>query len=248
VSTTAVTRGESGVRLELDDGSIVVADELLVAIGRAPRTGDIGLDVIGLTPGDWLGVDDTMRVAGFDWLYACGDVNHRALLTHQGKYQARAAGDVIAARALGHQVSDERFGAHVATADHEMVPQVIFSDPEVASIGLTADLARKAGYDIRVVDYDISWLSGASIQSDDYEGRACMVVDEDRKVILGVTFVGPEVSELLHAATIAVVGEVPLDRLWHAVPAYPTVNEIWLRLLETYGRPQPLTATAHGRD
>ena len=64
-----------------------------------------------------------------------------------------------------------------------------------------------------------------------------MVVDEDRKVLLGVTFVGPDVSELLHAATVAVVGEVPLDRLWHAVPAYPTVNEIWLRLLETYGRP-----------
>jgi dihydrolipoamide dehydrogenase len=239
VSATSVTRGEAGVRLELDDGSSVEADEVLVAIGRVPRTGDIGLDAIGLTPGDWLDVDDTMRVKGFDWLYACGDVNHRALLTHQGKYQARAAGDVIAARALGRPVSDSRFGVHVASADHEMVPQVTFSDPEVASIGLTADAAQKAGYDIRVVDYDISWIAGASIQSDDYEGRARMVVDEDRTVILGVTFVGPEVSELLHAATIAVVGEVPLDRLWHAVPAYPTVNEVWLRLLETYGRPQP---------
>jgi pyruvate/2-oxoglutarate dehydrogenase complex dihydrolipoamide dehydrogenase (E3) component len=64
-----------------------------------------------------------------------------------------------------------------------------------------------------------------------------MVVDEQREVVLGVTFAGPDVAELLQSATIAVVGEVPLARLWHAVPAYPTVSEIWLRLLETYGPP-----------
>jgi dihydrolipoamide dehydrogenase len=182
-------------------------------------------------------VDDTMQVKGFDWLYACGDVNHRALLTHQGKYQARAAGDVIAARALGTGVHDNRFGKHAATADHEMVPQVTFSDPEVASVGLTAAAAENAGYDIRVVDYNLGWVAGATVQADGYEGQARMVVDEKRKVILGVTFVGQDVSELLHAATTAIVGEVPIDRLWHAVPAYPTMNEIWLRLLETYGRP-----------
>jgi len=118
-----------------------------------------------------------------------------------------------------------------------MVPQVTFSDPEVASVGLTAAAAEKAGYDIRVVDYNLGWVAGASVQADGYEGQARMVVDEKRKVILGVTFVGQDVSELLHAATTAIVGEVPLDRLWHAVPAYPTMNEIWLRLLETYGRP-----------
>jgi dihydrolipoamide dehydrogenase len=237
VSTTAARRDGSGVTLDLDDGSTVVADEVLVATGRVPRTGDLGFETIGLTPGDWLDVDDTMLVKGFDWLYACGDVNHRALLTHQGKYQARAAGDVIAARALGTDVQDSRFGKHVATADHEMVPQVTFSDPEVASVGLTAKAAEKAGYDIRVVDYDLGWVAGASLQADGYEGQARMIVDEKRRVILGVTFVGQDVSELLHAATTAIVGEVPIDRLWHAVPAYPTMNEIWLRLLETYGRP-----------
>jgi pyruvate/2-oxoglutarate dehydrogenase complex dihydrolipoamide dehydrogenase (E3) component len=238
VSTTAAKRGPEGVELSLDDGSSLVADEVLVAIGRTPRTGDLGFDNIGLTPGDWLDVDDTMLVKGFDWLYACGDVNHRALLTHQGKYQARAAGDVIAARALGHRVHDNRFGKHAATADHEMVPQVTFTDPEVASVGLTAEAAEKAGYDIRVVDYDLGWVAGASLQADGYEGRARMIVDEKRRVIIGVTFVGQDVSELLHAATTAIVGEVTIDRLWHAVPAYPTMNEIWLRLLETYGRPE----------
>jgi dihydrolipoamide dehydrogenase len=115
------------------------------------------------------------------------------------------------------------------------VPQVTFSDPEVASVGLTSQAAKKAGYEIRVVDYDLAWVAGASLQADGYVGKARMVVDEKRSVILGVTFVGQDVSELLQAATIAIVGEVPLARLWHAVPAYPTMNEIWLRLLETYG-------------
>jgi pyruvate/2-oxoglutarate dehydrogenase complex dihydrolipoamide dehydrogenase (E3) component len=237
VSPTKVSKNDGAFVIELDKGPAVIADELLVATGRLPRSTDLGFENIGLTPGDWLDVDDTMLVKGFDWLYATGDINHRVLLTHQGKYQARAAGDVIAARALGKPVHDQPWGTHVATADHEVVPQVTFSDPEVASVGLTAAAADKAGYDIRVVDYDLSWVAGASIQADDYKGQARMVVDEKRKVILGVTFVGQDVGELLQAATFAIVGEIPLDRLWHAVPAYPTLNEIWLRLLETYGRP-----------
>lgn len=233
---TRVERTEQGVTVH-SDGEPVTADEVLVATGRVPRTSDIGLESVGLAAGEWLTVDDTLRVAGFDWLYAVGDVNHRALLTHQGKYQARAAGDVIAARATGKAVDDAPWGAHVATADHAVVPQVTFSEPEVASVGLTATAARDAGFDIRVVDYDLGWVAGASLQADDYEGMARMIVDEKRGVVIGATFVGQDVAELIHAATIAIVGEVPLDRLWHAVPAYPTMNEIWLRLLETYGRP-----------
>ncbi|RSM90583.1 NAD(P)/FAD-dependent oxidoreductase [Kibdelosporangium aridum] len=237
--TKRVQRNENGVVVETGDGSVITASEVLVATGRTPRTRDIGLDTVGLTPGKWLETDDTLLVSGFDWLYAVGDVNHRALLTHQGKYQARAAGDVIAARAKGAPVSADPWGTHVATADHESVPQVTFTDPEVASVGLTADAAGKAGYNnIRVVDYEIGNVAGASVHADGYEGKARMVVDEDRSVILGVTFVGPDVSELLQAATFAVVGQVPIARLWHAVPAYPTMNEIWLRLLETYGRPR----------
>jgi len=238
VSPTLTRRSDDDVVvLELDDGSEVSASELLVATGRTPVTGDIGLDSIGLTPGDWIQVDDTMRASGFDWLYAVGDVTHRALLTHQGKYQARACGDVIAARATGAPVYDEAWGAHVATADHAAVPQVTFTDPEVASVGLTAAAAEKAGHRIRVVDYELGQIAGASLHADRYRGRARMVVDESRRVLLGATFVGPDVAELLHAATIAVVGEVAIDRLWHAVPAYPTMSEIWLRLLEEYGRP-----------
>ncbi|GAA1445714.1 dihydrolipoyl dehydrogenase family protein [Leifsonia poae] len=236
---------DDGFRIQLSGGGTIEADELLVAVGRVPNTIDLGLEAFGLEAGAWLDVDDTMRVLGADgepvdggWLYGVGDVNHRALLTHQGKYQARAAGDAIAARGNGSPVRLEPWGTYVATADHTAVPQVTFTDPEVASVGLTAAAAREAGYRIRVVDYPISSVAGATIASDDYTGQARMVVDEDRQVILGVTFVGQDVGELLHSATIAVVAEVPLDRLWHAVPSYPTLSEVWLRLLETYGRPE----------
>jgi len=243
-SATEVHRDAEGiVHTTLRDGTVLDSEEILVAAGRLPRTGDLGLEAIGLTPHQWLETDDTLLVLGDDgkplpgeWLYATGDVNHRVLLTHQGKYQARAAGDVIAARATGLPVSDAPWGRHVATADHQSVPQVTFTEPPVASVGLTSVAAEKAGYRTKVVDYEIGYVAGAGVHIDGYKGHARMVVDEDRKVVLGVTFVGPDVQELLTSATMAIVGEIPLDRLWHVVPAYPTISEVWLRLLETYGR------------
>ncbi|MFF1634277.1 dihydrolipoyl dehydrogenase family protein [Leifsonia sp. NPDC058248] len=245
VMPTSVERTDTDrFRIQLDDGRTVDADEFVVAAGRVARTAGIGLEAFGLEGGAWLEVDDTMRVLGADglpvdggWLYGVGDVNRRALLTHQGKYQARAAGDAIAARARGRDVPMDPWGTYVATADHTAVPQVIFTDPEVASVGFTAAAADEAGFRIRVVDYPIGRVAGARMAADNYTGHARMVVDEDRQVVLGATFVGPGVGELLHSATIAVVGEVPLSRLWHAVPSYPTLSEVWLRLLETYGRP-----------
>ena len=234
--TTSVRRGDAGVTVTLDGGEEVTATEVLVATGRSPRSGDIGLEVVGLEPGRWIETDDTLRVPGVDWLYAVGDVNGRVLLTHQGKYQARAAGDVIAARAKGEMVDDAPWGRHAATADHAAVPQVTFSIPEVGSVGLTEAAAREAGTAVQVVDYDLGWVAGASLYEDGFAGQARLVVDTDRDVVIGATFVGPEVAELVQAATIAIVGEVPIARLWHAVPSYPTISEIWLRLLEGYGR------------
>ncbi|MFI1395792.1 dihydrolipoyl dehydrogenase family protein [Streptomyces sp. NPDC020681] len=227
--------GTGPVTLVLQNGERIEADEVLFATGRAPRTEDIGLETVGLEPGSWLPVDESCRVQGSDWLYAVGDVNHRALLTHQGKYQARIAGAAIAARARRVPLLEtDRWGAHSATADIAGAPQVVFTDPEAAAVGLSLAEAETAGHRVRAVDYDIASVSGAGLYGDGYRGRARMVVDLDREVVLGVTFVGPGVGELLHSATVAVVGEVPIDRLWHAVPAYPTVSEIWLRLLETY--------------
>lgn len=232
----SVARDGSGpVTVTLDDGSAIEADEVLVAAGRRPRTTDIGLETVGLEPGSWLEVDDSMRVTGVPagWLYATGDVNHRALLTHQGKYQARICGDAIAARSR-HPVDPVPWDRHSATADHGAVPAVVFTDPEVGGVGLTSTRAREAGLDIRVVDLPIA-VAGSSLFADGYEGRASIVVDEARRTLVGATFVGPGVAELLHSATVAIVGEVPVDRLWHAVPSYPTISEVWLRLLEAYG-------------
>ncbi|KQZ05226.1 pyridine nucleotide-disulfide oxidoreductase [Microbacterium sp. Root53] len=229
-----IARTDDGaVRIRLEDGDLL-ADEVVAATGRRPRLDGIGLDEL-LDDRGRLGVDDTMRVRGTDWLYAVGEAAGRVLLTHQGKYEARAAGDAIAARARGERVDDAPWGRHVATADHAAVPQVVFTDPEVASAGLTAAQAEERGLRIRVVDYELGDVAGAGLIADDYAGRARAVVDEDRGVLVGVTLVGPGVGELIHAATIAIAGEVPLSRLWHAVPAYPTLSEFWLRLLEGYG-------------
>ncbi|MGZ0153408.1 dihydrolipoyl dehydrogenase family protein [Kribbella sp. WER1] len=240
VDAAEVRRDDAGVvHLTLSNGRTVDADEILVATGRTPNTKGIGLEHLGLAPGDWLHVDDALAVVGdavHGWLYAAGDVNKRAMLTHHGKYQARALGDAIAARARGEKADLSPWGRHAATADERAVTQVIFTDPEVAAVGLSAEAAAKAGLKVRVVDYDLGAVSGAALHADDYHGQARMVVDENRDVLVGFTAVGPDVAELLHAATIAITGEVPLDRLWHAVPAYPTISEIWLRLLETDGR------------
>ncbi|MFD3614606.1 dihydrolipoyl dehydrogenase family protein [Streptomyces sp. NPDC058676] len=234
-SVESVTRENGTVVVVTDGGDRIEADEILFATGRAPRTDDIGLDTVGLEPGSWLEVDDSLRVTGSQWLYAVGDVNHRALLTHQGKYQARIAGAAIAARASGVPILEsDPWGAHAATADHAAVPQVVFTDPEAAAVGLSLAEAEQTGRRVRAVDYDLASVSGAGLYADGYRGRARMVVDLEREILLGVTFVGPGVGELIHSATVAVAGEVPISRLWHAVPSYPTISEVWLRLLEAY--------------
>ncbi|KUN18395.1 pyridine nucleotide-disulfide oxidoreductase [Streptomyces antibioticus] len=227
--------GTGEIRIWLSDGSELTADEILFATGRAPRSEDIGLDTVGLEPGNWLTVDDTLTVtaAPGEWLYAVGDVNRRALFTHQGKYQARVAGSVIAARARGERLDTGRWGLHSSTADLEAVPGVVVTDPPVASVGLTAQEAERLGRDVEVVDYEIGHVVGAVQYRPDYQGKARILVDRERQVVVGATFVGPGVDELLYSATVAITGEVPVERLWHAVPAFPTISEVWLRLLET---------------
>lgn len=140
---------------------------------------------------------------------------------------------MIAARARGERLDTGRWSPHSSTADVEAVPGVVFTDPEIASVGLTVREAERAGRDVEVVDYDIGHLAGAVQYRPDYRGRARVLVDRERQVVVGATFAGPGVAELLYSATVAITGEVPVERLWHAVPAFPTISEVWLRLLET---------------
>jgi dihydrolipoamide dehydrogenase len=225
--------GGGPVLVTFDDGNRTEADEILVAVGRHPATDDLGLDTVGLTPGRPVAVDDQLRATGMAggdaWLYAVGDVNGRALLTHMGKYQARVAADVITGR------RDPAGAAPVEVAGTQAIPRVTFTDPQVAAVGLTEADARAAGLPVRAVRVPTSAVAGASVRGVGMSGTSQLVVDTDRRVIVGATFTGQEVQELLHAATVALVGEVPLERLWHAVPSFPTVSEVWLRLLETYG-------------
>jgi pyruvate/2-oxoglutarate dehydrogenase complex dihydrolipoamide dehydrogenase (E3) component len=225
VRALAVRAGDGDVEVELESGAGVRGEELLVAIGRRPNTADLGLETVGLEPGDPIEVDDSMRANG--WLYAIGDVNGRAQLTHMGKYQARVAADAI----LGQGAT-----CLAVTADGARSPRVIFTDPQVAAVGYTLDAARQAGLDVRAVDVPTQGSAGASFYGrDSSPGTARLVVDQQRRILVGATFTGPEVAEFLQAATIAVVGEVPLERLFHAVPAFPTRSEVWLYLLEELG-------------
>jgi pyruvate/2-oxoglutarate dehydrogenase complex dihydrolipoamide dehydrogenase (E3) component len=214
-----------GIAIELSDGGRIEVAELLVAIGRAPRTEGIGLESTGVEPGErgFLETDDRMRVGGRDWLYAVGDVNGRALFTHTGKYQAWVA----AKNVLGREVE--------AVAEVIGSPRVTFTDPQVAAVGKTLAQAKEAGVDTRAVDVPTDSTAGASFQGKGTGGTSRLVVDQSRGTIVGATFTGFETADFLHAATVAIVGEVPLERLRHAVAAYPTRSEIWLKLLEAYG-------------
>jgi pyruvate/2-oxoglutarate dehydrogenase complex dihydrolipoamide dehydrogenase (E3) component len=231
VKATAVRRDRAeGVRgpvtVQLEDGRSLAGAELLAAVGRRPRTDELGLESIGLAPGEPVEVDATLRVPGHDWLYVVGDANGRVLLTHMGKYQARVAAEHILGRPGGDAMLH---------SDGRLAPRVIFTEPQIAAVGHTLASATQAGLNVRAVDQPVGGNAGASFVGHDAPGSVRLIVDEDRRVLVGATFTGVEVAESLHAATIAVIGEVPLERLWHAVPCFPTRSEVWLRLLEAYG-------------
>jgi len=207
--------------LTLEDGEELRAEVLVVATGRAPRTDELGLERIGLEPGRAIEVDETLQVPGKPWLYAIGDCNGRELLTHQGKLQAR----VVAARVAG----DER---PAALRPIGPPPRVIFTDPQVAAVGHTAATAARAGLDVALVDARIDATAGASFHGKGEEQHARFVVDRARRVLVGATFVGADVAEFVHAASIAVVGEVPVERIAQVAAPFPTRSEVWLELAD----------------
>ncbi|MGW5580373.1 dihydrolipoyl dehydrogenase family protein [Micromonospora chokoriensis] len=221
----AAREPDGSLRLRFADGADFRADELLVATGKKAASTDIGLDIVGVPSGNFVAVNDDMTVGDQDWLYAIGDVNGRALLTHQASYHARIAASAIICRAQGRE-NDFYDEANIVA-----VPQVIFTDPEVATVGLTLKQAEGLGVRARRIEADMGSVLGARLHAHGYEGRASITVDDSNGTILGATFVGQDVADMVHAATIAVVGKVPVKRLRHAVPSFPTMSEIWLDLL-----------------
>jgi pyruvate/2-oxoglutarate dehydrogenase complex dihydrolipoamide dehydrogenase (E3) component len=224
VQAEKIEAGGAGVIASLSDGSRAEGAEILVAVGRVPHTAELGLDAAGVEPGEhgFLATDDRLRVGGRDWLYAIGDVNGRALFTHMGKYQAWVAAENL----LGREVE--------AVAEGIGSPRVTFTEPQVAAVGKTLDQAREAGLDAVAIDVPSDGSAGASFQGKDTGGVSRLIVDQARGIIVGATFTGFETADFLQAATVAIVGEVPLAKLRHAIAAYPTRSEIWLKLLEKY--------------
>lgn len=218
VQDTGVGRVHGGpVTLTTADGA-VEADEVLVATGRRPRLGDLGLDAVGLTE------DDVTQGRLPEWLHALGDAGGEAPLTHWGKYRARVLGSRLADEAAGHP------GGPVP--DDVPVPQVVFTDPQVGSVGMSVRAAEDAGHEVVTSESPFDAAAGGALLRDDAAGEAKIVVDRATGCLLGATFVGPEAGELLHAATIAIVGRVPVHLLRHVVPSFPTASELWLPLLE----------------
>jgi pyruvate/2-oxoglutarate dehydrogenase complex dihydrolipoamide dehydrogenase (E3) component len=233
-------KGDGRVEVELAGGEIVTGSEILVAAGRRPKTTDIGLDTVGLEDGSVPHVDDTLCVQSVpgEWLYAVGDTNGQAPLTHMGKYSGKVAGDTIAARAKGtltKEATARAFGPYSATAQHAAyTPQVTFTDPQVASVGLTLVQALKQGNKAKEVAVKMSG-PGTFLHAEGYDGWAQWVVDEESHQLLGATFVGRDTADLLHASTVAIVGGVTIERLWHAVPSFPTMSEVYVSLLDACG-------------
>jgi pyruvate/2-oxoglutarate dehydrogenase complex dihydrolipoamide dehydrogenase (E3) component len=222
---TAVRRdGEGSVTVELEGGQMVVGEELLVAVGRSPLGEDLGLETVGVQADPFVAVDEEMRVAGLDWLYAVGDLNGRALLTHMGKHQARMTAD----RILGRPAPPAPAG--------EVIPRVIFTEPQVAAVGHTQASAREAGLNVRLISVELEANAGASFVGHGAGGVASVLLEEDRGVLVGACFVGTDVAESLHAATIAIVAQVPVERLEQAVPCFPTRSEMWLGLMAGWQR------------
>jgi len=243
VSTQVVAvNGTGPYEVELSTGKTITGvTQILAATGREAATRDIGLETLGLKgDGSPLPVDESLLVSCVkgEWLYALGDVNMRGPFTHSSKYHGRIAAAAILARVRGEK-DDAGFGspwsAVSATADLEALPQVVFTTPQVASVGLTRTAAKKAGRSVREVTAPVATL-GARLRADGYkDGWAQWIIDADTEKVLGATFAGDGVADLLHASTVAIVGGLTIGQLAHAVPPFPTMSEVYLNLLEAVG-------------
>lgn len=205
IASVAYAEGQFSVDV---DGATYHADKLLVAAGRRPNLGDIGLETVDLDPkAGWLDVDGRMRAS--DGLWAIGDITGKGPFTHMSMYQA-----AIAVRDILDQDGPE--------AEYRAVPHVTFTDPEVGSVGMTEEQARAAGLNVRVGLTDLESSTRGWIHKG--QGLIKLVEDADRGVLVGATSVGPSGGEVLSMLVTAIHAEVPTDTLRSMIYAYPTFH------------------------
>jgi len=202
----------AGARLSLSDGTTVEVERVLVATGRRPTTDDLGLDVLGIEPGERgeLEVDDRCRVEGQQHVWAAGDVTQRGPYTHTASYQAR----VVAANLLGEH----------RTADYRAIPRAVYTEPAVASVGMDAATAAEQGLEARTAVMDVGETARAATEG---AGGGRLVLTAVGGVLVGAAAIGPRADEWLAEATLAVRARVPLEVLADVVHAFPTFGEAY---------------------
>jgi dihydrolipoamide dehydrogenase len=206
-------RLENGTRVvELDDGSEVAGEVVIVAVGRRPRTQNLGLETVGIEPTKrGIPVDERCRAGEGVW--AIGDVTGIAAFTHVAKYQGRiAAMDIL---------------GHPARADYRAVPRVTFTDPEVAAVGITTEEdARAQGIDAASVVLDLpTSIARPYTFQENPTGVFGIVADVERGLLVGAWAVAPLASEWIHQAVLAIRAEIPIDVLKDTIAQFPSFSE-----------------------
>jgi pyruvate/2-oxoglutarate dehydrogenase complex dihydrolipoamide dehydrogenase (E3) component len=219
-STAAQVRREGGdTVVQLDGGDQVRCDVIVVGTGRSPRAGDLGLDTVGVRLGERgeVTVDQHCRAA--DGIWGIGDVTGVMPFTHVAMYQARVVADNI----LGTP----------RTARYDGIPRVVFTDPEVAAVGLTSQQAEARGLSIAGAEVDLTEVIARPwTYEKDPRGHLGVLAERDRRVLLGAWAVGPQASEWIHTAALAVREQIPIDRLLDQVAQFPTYTEGYLKALQ----------------
>jgi dihydrolipoamide dehydrogenase len=215
---TSVSRNGSRRIVRLANGDQLAARELLVAVGRAPRVGELGLDAAGIEPNpNGIEVDERCRAA--DGVWAIGDVTGVMPFTHVAGYQARIASADIAGEPV--------------RADYSAVPRVVFCDPEIAAVGLTEDQARERAIDVTAIHVDLpEVLARPWTYETEPRGELTLVADRERKVLVGAWAVAPLAGEWIHFAALAIKAQIPISVLRDAVPQFPTYSEGYQKGLE----------------